>query len=86
MTAVAALGRRSMSGYMTHSLLSSPLLAAWGLGLGAHLNSASMAAFALAVWLVTVVAAYALERTGRPCPAEYLLRRLVYRRARPGRR
>ncbi|MFE6451181.1 DUF418 domain-containing protein [Nocardiopsis dassonvillei] len=85
-TAVAALGRRSMSGYMAHSLLFSPLLAAWGLGLGAHLNSASMAAFALAVWLVTVVAAYALERAGRPGPAEYLLRRLIYRRTRPGRR
>ncbi|WP_444963223.1 DUF418 domain-containing protein [Nocardiopsis sp. M1B1] len=85
-TAVAALGKRSMSGYMAHSLLFSPLLAAWGLGLGAHLNSASMAAFALAVWLVTVVAAYALERTGRPGPAEFLLRRLIYRRTRPERR
>lgn len=78
--AVAALGKRSLSGYLTHSAIFAPLLAAWGLGLGAHLGSATMALFAIGVWLVTVLAAYALERSGRPGPAEALLRRLVYRR------
>jgi hypothetical protein len=33
--------------------------ASWGLGLGALLGSATMAAFAVGVWLVTVAGAYA---------------------------
>lgn len=77
LTAVRAMGRRSMSTYLAHSVLFAPLLAAWGLGLGAHLSSASMALFAVVVWLVTAVLALALERAGRPGPAEALLRRLV---------
>ncbi|RKS06904.1 putative membrane protein YeiB [Nocardiopsis sp. Huas11] len=78
--AVSALGQRSLSGYLAHSVLFSPVLAAWGLGLGAHLNSASMALFTVGVWLVTVAGAYALQRAGRRGPAEALLRRLVYGR------
>ncbi|MEJ3745983.1 DUF418 domain-containing protein [Actinomycetes bacterium KLBMP 9797] len=77
--AVAAVGKRSLSSYLTHSLIFSPVLAAWGLGLGGKLGSASMAAFAVGVWLVTVAGAYALERAGRRGPAEALLRWLVYR-------
>ncbi|ASU86004.1 DUF418 domain-containing protein [Nocardiopsis gilva YIM 90087] len=81
--AVAAVGKRSMSCYIAHSLLFSPVLAAWGLGLGAMMGSASMAAFAFGVWLITAAGAYALERAGRPGPAEALLRRLLYGRALP---
>ena len=76
--AVAAVGRRSLSSYLAHSLIFAPLLAAWGLGLGALLGSATMAAFAVGVWLVTVVGAYAMERAGRQGPAEALPRRLTY--------
>ena len=76
--AVAAVGKRSLSCYLAHSLLFAPLLAAWGLGLGARMHSATMALFAIAVWLVTVVVADAMERTGRRGPAEVLLRRLAY--------
>lgn len=78
--AVRAVGKRSLSSYLAHSLLFAPVLAAWGLGLGAHLGSATMLAFAVLVWLVTVAAADALERRGRPGPAEHLLRRLSYPR------
>ncbi|MFI6857744.1 DUF418 domain-containing protein [Streptomyces sp. NPDC050416] len=77
-TAVACVGKRSLSCYLTHSLLFAPVLAAWGLGLGAHLGSTTMALFACAVWLVTVAGAYALERAGRRGPAEAVLRRLMY--------
>lgn len=77
-TAVASVGKRSLSCYLAHSLLFAPVLAAWGLGLGAHLGSATMALFASAVWLVTVAGAYALERAGRRGPAEAVLRRLMY--------
>ena len=78
-TALAAVGKRSLSCYLAQSLLCAPLLAAWGLGLGAHLHSASMAAFAVGVWLVTLAGAYLLERAGRRGPAEVLLRHLTYR-------
>ncbi|MFD9902845.1 DUF418 domain-containing protein [Streptomyces sp. NPDC059063] len=81
-TAVSAVGKRSLSCYLTHSLIFAPLLAAWGLGLGAHLTSATMVLFAVGVWLVTVAGAYALERRGRRGPAEAGLRRLMYGRAR----
>ncbi|MGK5555639.1 DUF418 domain-containing protein [Actinomadura kijaniata] len=76
--AVTAVGKRSLSTYLTHSLIFAPVLAAWGLGLGAHLNSATMALFATGVWLVTVAAAHALERADRRGPAEAVLRRLTY--------
>ncbi|MFC3998709.1 DUF418 domain-containing protein [Nocardiopsis sediminis] len=81
--AVTAVGKRSMSSYLAQSVICSPVLAAWGLGFGAALHSASMALFALGVWLVTVAGAYALERTGRRGPAEVLLRRLTYRTPEP---
>ncbi|OOC54688.1 MULTISPECIES: DUF418 domain-containing protein [Nocardiopsis] len=77
--ALAATGKRSLSAYLAQSVLCAPVLAAWGLGVGAHLTSWSMFLFAVGVWLVTVVAAHALERAGRRGPAEVLLRRLAYR-------
>ena len=80
--AVTAVGKRSLSCYLAHSAIFAPILAAWGLGLGARLGSATMALFAVGVWLVTVLGAYALERTGRRGPAEVVLRRLVYGAAR----
>jgi uncharacterized membrane protein YeiB len=79
--AVSAVGKRSLSCYLTHSLVFAPVLAAWGLGVGAHLGSATMALFATGVWLLTVAAALALERAGRRGPAEAVLRRLMYGRA-----
>ncbi|MER7662704.1 DUF418 domain-containing protein [Streptomyces sp. NPDC096193] len=77
-TAVAAVGKRSLSCYLAHSLVFAPVLAAWGLGLGEHLTSATMLLFATGVWLLTVAGAYALERAGRRGPAEAVLRRLMY--------
>ncbi|ANY09388.1 DUF418 domain-containing protein [Pseudonocardia sp. HH130630-07] len=74
---VVAVGKRSMTCYLAQSVLCAPLLAAWGLGWGAHLGSAGMAAFAVAVWLLTVGYAVVLERRDAPGPAETLLRRLT---------
>ncbi len=76
---VASLGKRSLSGYVAHSVVMTPLLSAWGLGLGAHLTSATMALFAVALWLLTVVVASVMERYDRRGPLEVLLRRLSYR-------
>ncbi|MFI9555679.1 DUF418 domain-containing protein [Nonomuraea endophytica] len=78
--AVGAVGRRSLSVYLAHSVLLAPVLAAWGLGLGAHLGSAGAAFYALGAWLVTLALAFFLERRGLPGPAEALMRRLLYRR------
>lgn len=79
---LGALGRRSMSGYMAQSVVWGPVLAAWGLGLGAHLSSWSASLLAVLTWALTVAGAAAMERAGRRGPAEVLLRRLTYRPAR----
>lgn len=79
-TSVAALGKRSLSGYLTHSIVMVPVLSAWGLGLGAHLTSATMALFAFGLWLVTVVVAALMDRRDVRGPFEVLLRRLSTRK------
>ncbi|MFD9944918.1 DUF418 domain-containing protein [Nonomuraea sp. NPDC059023] len=76
-TVVTAVGKRSLSAYLAQSLLCAPVLAAWGLGLGAHLHSAAMAGYAVGVWLITAAGAWALERRKLPGPAEIVLRRLT---------
>lgn len=78
--AVMAVGKRSLSCYVMQSVLCAPLLAAWGLGWGAHMGSFDMALFAIAVWAVTVLLAAVWEAKGWRGPGEILLRRLVYRR------
>lgn len=77
--ALVALGRRSLSGYLAQSLFFVPVLAAWGLGLGAHLTSATAMLVGIGVWLLTVVVAHRLDLAGIRGPAEVLLRRLTYR-------
>jgi len=56
-TAVTAVGKRSLSSYLAQSVIFTPLLCAWGLGLGAVLGSAGVAALAIGVWLATFVGA-----------------------------
>ncbi|QRN80889.1 MAG: DUF418 domain-containing protein [Nocardiopsis sp. BM-2018] len=51
-----------------------PLLCAWGLGLGGVLTQWQAALLAVAVWAVSLALAVLLERSGRPGPAESLLR------------
>lgn len=78
--AVTAVGKRSLSCYLTQSVIAAPALSAWGFGLGGVLGSAATALFAVGIWLLTVLIAYASERAGVRGPAEVLLRRLVYPR------
>lgn len=77
--ALRAVGTRSLSCYLLQSVLFVVPLAGWTLGLGQHLSSAQVVAWAVGVWLVTVVFAVTLERAGRRGPAEAVYRRLVYR-------
>ena len=79
-TSVAALGKRSLSGYLTHSIIMAPMLSAWGLGLGGWFTNATMALYAIALWLFTVVIAALMERRGVRGPFERLLRRLTSRK------
>ncbi|WP_232548915.1 DUF418 domain-containing protein [Propioniciclava soli] len=75
--AVAALGQRSLSGYLWQSIVMAPLLAAWGFGLGAHVTTAGVLAIASGVWLASVLIAARLGARNRPGPFEALLRRLI---------
>lgn len=75
---VAALGARSMSGYILQSLLlliaTQPFTLGWGIG-GGILGASAVA---LGVWVLTVLFAYALELAGRKGPFEAVHRRFSY--------
>ncbi len=77
-TALTATGARSLSAYLAQSVVMAPLFSAWGLGVGAWIGELAGAGIAIATWLVTVVLAALLDRSGRRGPAEWLLRRLAY--------
>lgn len=77
-TGVVGLGKRSLSGYLGQSVLFAVLLPAWTFGLGSKLGVATASLYAIAVWVVTVVIAYFIEKSGRRGPFEVLLRRLTY--------
>ncbi|MCL3859747.1 DUF418 domain-containing protein [Actinotalea sp. K2] len=76
--ALAALGERSLTGYLGQSLLMAPLLSPWGLALGDGLGYLGAYAIAVGAWLTTLVLAVVLERRGLRGPFEVLLRRLTY--------
>ncbi|WP_367125147.1 DUF418 domain-containing protein [Streptomyces phytohabitans] len=80
--AVAALGQRSLSGYLCQSLAWVLLLSPFALALGERTGEPTLAAAlsAVLVWLATVAGADALGRRSLPGPAEKLLRRLTYGR------
>ena len=77
---VAALGQRSLSGYLFQSAAWLALLAPFGLAWGRGSARPLLAALAVAcaVWTVSLAASWWLARAGRRGPAESLLRRLVY--------
>lgn len=79
-SAIAAVGKRSLSCYLLQSALFAPVLSAWGFGLGSRIGTTAAFAFAIGVWAVSVVFAVLLERRGARGPAEVLLRRLTYGR------
>ncbi|GEA87816.1 DUF418 domain-containing protein [Cellulomonas cellasea] len=83
-SAVAAVGERSLTSYLLQSVMFAPLLSAWGLGLGGRIGTAQAAVLAIGVWLVTVLVAVAMHRAGRRGPFEVLLRRLTYGRGGAG--
>ncbi len=81
--AVEAVGRRSLTFYLLQSIVLAPLMSAWGLGVGAHVNSLAAALIATAVWCGSLPLALALARRGARGPFEAVLRRLTYGRVTP---
>ncbi|SKC76381.1 DUF418 domain-containing protein [Krasilnikoviella flava] len=77
--AVAATGRRSLSAYLSQSVVFVLLLTLPLVGLGAHLGTAAATLLAVAVWATTVVVSAALDGRGVRGPAERLLRHLASR-------
>lgn len=78
----AALGQRSLSGYLAQSLVFVIVFAPYGLGLGATASVAEATQIAVITWLATLVLANVLAAADRSGPAEWLLRRAVYGRRR----
>jgi uncharacterized protein len=81
-TAITALGQRSLSGYLFQSVAWTVLAMPYTLALGERFGSPLLTsgACALVVWLATVLAADAMRRASYRGPAETLLRRLTYGR------
>lgn len=75
---IAALGARSMSGYVTQSLLLLLATQPFTLGLGIGQGIIGASAVAFVVWLITVLLAFGLELAGRRGPFEAMHRRLSY--------
>jgi len=73
-----ALGQRSLSGYLFQSVVFFVLLPSYTLGLAQHLGIATGSLLGFGVWVVSLIGAWLLARTGERGPAETLHRRLVY--------
>jgi uncharacterized membrane protein YeiB len=75
---IAALGQRSLSGYLFQSVAWLVLFSPWALGLDGTFTAV---AAAVAVWLMSVAAAQRMSAAGYRGPAETLLRKITYRTA-----
>lgn len=83
LSAVTAVGERSLTCYVLQSCAFAPLLSAWGLGWGERIGTAQAAALAVLVWAGTACVALALHRAGLRGPLEVLMRTITYGTARP---
>lgn len=77
---LAALGRRSLSGYVAQSILFVVLVQPFALALLPASGAAGSAAAAVAIWALTVAGAVMFEWLGWPGPLEWVHRRLAYGR------
>jgi uncharacterized membrane protein YeiB len=78
-TAIAALGQRSMTFYLSQSVVWALVFTPFLLDLSGTLTIATTALLAVATWLTTVLLADWMRRTGRRGPFEVLTRRVTYR-------
>jgi uncharacterized membrane protein YeiB len=75
---IVALGQRSLSGYLFQSVAWLILFSPWALGLD---GTYAAVIAAVAVWVISLIAAQRMSETGYRGPAETLLRRIAYRTA-----
>lgn len=75
---IAALGARSMSGYVGQSILFLILTQTYTLGLGQGGGILAEAGVATCVWLLTLIGAYGLELAGKRGPFESMHRYIAY--------
>jgi uncharacterized membrane protein YeiB len=83
--AIAALGQRSMTFYLSQSVVWALVFTPFLLDLSGTLTIATTALLAAATWLTTVVLADRMRRAGRRGPFEVLVRRVTYRQPRTAR-
>jgi uncharacterized protein len=76
--AVTAVGQRSLTCYLSQSVVWTLVFAPYALDLGDDLGVTATAGLAIATWLATVGLAELMRRKGHRGPAEVLLRRLTY--------
>ncbi|MFC7622420.1 DUF418 domain-containing protein [Microlunatus sp. GCM10028923] len=76
-TAVVALGQRSLTFYLFQSLVWLVLFYPFTLGLAGRVGAAATIMIAVAVWLLSVGLAELMRRAGHRGPLELVLRRLV---------
>lgn len=76
--AIAATGQRSMTFYLSQSVVWTVVFTPFLLGLADDLSVAATALLAAATWGTTVVIADWMRRTGRRGPFEQLIRRVTY--------
>lgn len=79
-TALQATGQRSMTCYLTQSVVWYVVFSPYLLDLATSLRLWQTALLAIATWAFAVVMAEGMRRLGRRGPFEVLLRRLTYRR------
>lgn len=75
---LAALGKRSMTGYVLQSVLFLVVFTPMGLGLFKDAGAGLLLVVGTCGWLLTLLVAVALEAAGKPGPLEALHRRLSY--------
>src|SRR5699024_12301786 len=72
--ALSAVGQRSLTFYLLQSVLLVPLMAAWGLGIAAHISTTGAVASAFVVWLLCLPIASVMDARGMRGRAERLRR------------
>ena len=78
LSAFNALGKRSMTGYLGQTIILFPITSIFLLNIGHDWPIAGQMIFATAVWLVTLLVAWMMERRGMPGPFEKLHRTMSY--------
>ncbi|MBZ8177930.1 DUF418 domain-containing protein [Corynebacterium sp. 3HC-13] len=77
---IVALGKRSMTGYVSQSILFGIVVSNYGFGLGQNSGAGEASIISVGIWILTVIIAWFLEKWDKPGPFEFVHRRLSYGR------